>query len=103
MDYYSKYLKYKNKYIKLQKQSKFQKQFGGDWTCKCSFINRDDQLECSICGMPKPRVAGIKGEEQRKDTDNKNKALDEELRRNMGNSTDQVTQKGTVRKEYQGR
>ena len=53
--------------------------------------------------MPKPRVVGIRGEEKRKDTDNKNKGLDKELKRNMGNSTDQVTQKGTVRQEYIGR
>ena len=103
MDYYSKYLKYKNKYIKLQKQSKFAQQFGGDWTCICTVINTDDHLECEACGRAKPRGAGIKGEEQRKETEAKNKALDKELKRNMGNSTDQVTQKGTVRKEYVGR
>jgi hypothetical protein len=103
MDYYSKYLKYKNKYLNLQKQSKFAQQFGGDWTCStCTVINTDDHLECEACGMQKPRVAGIKGEEQRKETEAKYKAIDEQLKRNMGNSTDQVTQKGTVRKEYQG-
>ncbi len=103
MDYYQKYLKYKNKYIKLQKQSKFAKQLGGDWTCKCTFINADENMECTVCGRAKPRVAGTMGETQRKATDQQNKELDKQLERNMGTSTDRVTKKGEPRKEYYGK
>ena len=105
MDYNLKYIKYKQKYIQLQNQIKSKKQFGGDWTCsKCTCAeNKDNEMNCQACGFQKPRVSGIKGDQNRQITDRTNEQLDRILEKDMGDSTDEITQQGNVRKEFIGK
>jgi hypothetical protein len=97
MDYYLKYLKYKNKYLSLKNQ------LGGDWKCVCTRNNVNGNLECATCGRARPRAAGNAGAAARQETDEKNKKLDTQLQKNMGSSEDEVTKTGNARKEYHGK
>ena len=97
MDYYLKYLKYKNKYLSLKNQ------LGGDWTCTCTRINVNSNLECATCGRARPRAAGIASAAARQNKDEENRKLDAQLQKDMGTSEDEVTKTGTIRKETLGK